>query len=75
MVAEEGCALRALSFALTDPARVERVALVFRDLPDPSLTGGALPELLGRSGHPLLVRCATDGCSAAAVDDVVRFLD
>jgi pimeloyl-ACP methyl ester carboxylesterase len=79
LVAEEAYALRALSFALTDPMRVSRVALLFRDAPDPALPGGAFPELLGLSGHPLLVSCQTeaaergDACATARAD-VVRFL-
>ena len=80
VVAEEGWALRALRFALTDPTRVERIALLFRDAPDPALGGdGCHPELLGCSGHPLLVVCETAAgargrACASTVDDVVRFL-
>ena len=79
VVAEERFALRTLNFALTDPTRVHRVALLFRDAPDPALSAGALPDLLGRAGHPLLVHREPDTGGRAAprtaiAGDVLDFL-
>ena len=71
IVAEEELGLRALSFALSDPARVASLVLLFRDAPDPLLPGGDGADLLGRSGHPLLVvrLVAGDAGTAAGIVD------
>ena len=79
VVADEPYALRTLRFTLTDPTRVDRIALLFRDAHDPAISAGPRPELLGHSGHPLLVSCDTgvgvrgDACATVA-DEILRFL-
>ena len=77
IVADEHWALRALSFCQTDPLRVERLVLCYRDAADRGVRAAAAPDVLGRSGHPLLVRCQRLEPLAAPespVDDVVTFL-
>jgi hypothetical protein len=75
IVAEGAFGVPALSFALSDPTRVGRLVLLFRDAPDPALPGAAATDLLGRSGHPLLVLRANGAApSATDVSEVIRFL-
>lgn len=73
VVATEAYGVRALSYCLVDPARVGRIALLFRDASDPTAGGGS-PEPLGRSGHRLLVRRETDEDGSGAIADVLAFL-
>ena len=74
LVAREEFALRALSFCLTDPLRVDRLVLFYRDATDPAVCAAAAPDSLGGTGHPLLVRREPTSEEAADVDDVLRFL-
>ncbi len=79
IVAREAFAAHALSFCLTDPSRVERLVLCYRDGSDPAVCVAAAPEVLARTGHPLLVhREPRDdspfGIRGSATADIVRFL-
>lgn len=73
LVAREAYALRALGFSITDPLRVDRLALLYADCGDPAITAAPEPERLGYSGHPLLVHCAS-GCGDGSADAIARFL-
>ena len=55
IVAQEEMAARALGFALSDPLRVSRLALTYRDAADAAHENAAERDLLGTS-HPLLVQ-------------------
>lgn len=55
IVAREEYALRALGFCLTDPLRVARLVLLYRDAADPALGADAVPDRLDRIGVPILV--------------------
>ena len=78
LVVREEWALRALGFCLTDPLRVDRLVLCYDDADDPAVCAAAAPDLLGGTGHPLLVRCWRDASPPAPGDDrerdIVRFL-
>ncbi|HEX8693341.1 MAG TPA: hypothetical protein VF746_13025 [Longimicrobium sp.] len=79
LVADESFGVAALHFALTDPARVGRLALVRSGAADPALDDGGIGDALLHSGHPiLLLHAGPDGAppgiGAAAGDRLVRFL-
>lgn len=62
LVADESFGVAALHFALTDPARVSRVALVRCGAADPALEDGAIGDALQHSGNPiLLLQVGCDG--------------
>lgn len=61
IVAEERLGIPALGFSLTDADRVERVVLLYRDPADPAAPGGAPPDHLNESDHPLLLARMGDG--------------
>ena len=75
IVAREELALRALSFSLTDPLRVDRLVLLYRDAVDPAVRSAAATQMLGTMGHALLLRREPlVGADDDGLDDVVRFL-
>jgi hypothetical protein len=78
VVSCEAWALRALSFCITDPLRVRRLVLIFRDAADPALRGEAAPDRLAGIGIPILVHrqhaVALPDESGGGVDPVLRFL-
>lgn len=55
IVAQDEFALAALTFALLEPDRVERLALVHDDHPDSAVRQPVLEDRLHATGHPLLV--------------------
>lgn len=55
IVADESLGIAALSFALLDPERVDRLVMVCRDAAQPGHPQDALDDTLGRCGRPLLV--------------------
>lgn len=81
VVAEERFGIPALSFAISDPERVEGLVLLFRDARDPGLGGDALLDGLWQSGQPLLVlkmgseaELADTAAAAELTERVVSFL-
>jgi hypothetical protein len=55
LVAEEAFGVPALAFSLADPERVERVALVLRDEPDPSTAPGTTRDTFAGTETPVMV--------------------
>lgn len=55
LVAEEAFGVPALGFSLADPERVDRVALVLRDEPDPSMAPGTSRDTFAATGTPVMV--------------------
>jgi pimeloyl-ACP methyl ester carboxylesterase len=55
IVAEESLGVAALRFALTDPARVDRLVVVCHDAVDAMTPDSALADELHETGHPLLL--------------------
>lgn len=55
VVAQDEYALAALTFALLEPDRVERLALVHDDQPDAAVRQPVLEDRLHATGHPLLI--------------------
>jgi hypothetical protein len=80
LVAEESFGVRALAFSLADPERVERVALVLRDGPDPSAAPGTTRDTFAATGTPVLVLRVgvgdrdPDSWAATCSADLVGFL-
>lgn len=80
IVADECVGITALSFALSDPERVDRLVLLRRDRSDPVLQESVLGDPPGSAGHPLLVIWADPGDGASCMDpgvtgELIRFLE
>jgi pimeloyl-ACP methyl ester carboxylesterase len=79
IVADERLGIAALSFALLDPERVDRLVMLCRDAAQPGYPQDALDDTLSRSGRPLLVLhlppiAEPDLLPASARESLRRFL-
>lgn len=75
IVAHGELGLAALTFALLEPERVDRIALVQDDRRDDAVHQAALEDRLTATGHPLLVvrRTELQACPPAVREAVARF--
>lgn len=79
IVADDGFGIAALSFALTDPERMDRLVVVSRDAADPALSTNVFGDDLRQTDHPLLLLRLDPAAEAAGADPalvatVIRFL-
>jgi len=76
LVAEEPFGVPALAYALSDPDRVRRIALVFHDTHDPAGSDAAVRDGFARTGTSVLVVRvgAGHGGVGASSADLIRFL-
>jgi len=82
VVARGACAVAALCFALCEPERVDRLVLLYTDVPDAATPDHAVADRLDGAGLPLLVihedvagvDGSTDESTARVADAVARFL-
>lgn len=75
VVAEGATGLRTLAFAMTDPERIDRLAIIVRDRTDSALPAAVAHDTLERSRHPLLVaRWEMRENPSLTVDQIARIV-
>lgn len=75
IVAQDEFALAALTYALLEPDRVERLLLVHDDHPDTAVHRQVVADRLSATGHPLLIvrRPGAEACPESVRDAIGAF--